>query len=387
MKKFTYKLNKNLIQVTISDCYINLHLNGQTYFATYWGYMEDVEKDLIDAMVFILFYGLGENRLAKYDTRITEVPAFMDSGIALHTLKQRERYGNIIVSFSAGVDSSALLTMLPRHKLFPVFLDRSYDKVYTANQLRMINHMATPLTIPNDFERIRMDYGRPHGFNIGIGYAALLIPLVDKLRARHIVFGSILDDTGFYYKDELRYGFNLRWSRSRQIFDILREIGVALSFPMAGLSEIHTVRRVAESAELSLASSCHVPCNTSCMACYKCFRKQGILGKQLDMTNPAIEKRILQILRKKPLKMASSTVYGIQKARYLHPFFERYHKLDVDFLHRVDMDLARFYNDDQILELMEREFYRMGLCAMTSYDYGCIKIFCDEINEPKLYHE
>ena len=157
-----------------------------------------------------------------------------------------------------------------------------------------------------------------------------------------------------------------RWSCSHNI---------KIKFPLAGYSEVLTTQ-IADSSGIGNFSSCHTfGDNDNCGKCFKCFRKQGIRGNKIDLTNPTNNNRILSILKKQPLKMASSTVWAIQKANYKGKFYEKYYNVDVSWCERVN----KYYNDE------------FGLGTKTDYEFQTeqdlksIEDFVNFINDINTY--
>jgi hypothetical protein len=144
---------------------------------------------------------------------------------------------------------------------------------------------------------------------------------------------------------------------------------------------------VNDSAYKNLACSCHhrIYEPNFCGHCYKCFRKLGTLGQQLDFKDKKIKEFIIHYLKQRPLKMAASTVYGIQKARYNLPEFERYMGVDVSFCDRYNDNLTKQYNTPESYKMMVAKFKEIGIQKQTSKDLENINKFVEFIRNPKLY--
>ncbi len=372
--KYLYQLNKCEVVVKIKANVIEVQLGSERFFAKYPMNMEDVAKDLIDAMIWILFYDYGEfDMIYHKGCKIERQPFYP---------KERKNT-NTVISFSGGIDSTAILNTFPEAQ--PIHLLRSYDATYSQKQMKIVDTLPTAVIIPNDMERIRKLYGKGQGFNVGFGYTCLLMPLIDKLKIKRILFGVVFDDLGFYYGDPFLYNGGLKRTNSTLMFEALKTIGVEVCYPFAGLSEVWTTRIVNDSKYNALATSCHdKSINTACRACFKCFRKQGILGKQIPLNNTVVRNNIEKNLEK-PVKMAASTVYGIQKAGYQGRQFDRFKDIDVSFLDRWNPEITAIYNPSDLCEVISEKMKEYGIKETEPEDAKRIKHFVEAINSEELY--
>lgn len=373
MKQYTYKLILHEVTVNISGPVIDVLIGTEKFYAQYPFDMEDVSKDLIDAMIWILFIDYGEFKIMKYKWGKRDRHPFYP--------KARD-YSNYAISYSGGVDSTAILNAFPEAK--PIHLFREYEPVYSQGQMNIAKNIAT--IIPNDMERIRKLYGKSQGFNIGFGYISLILPLVDKMEINTILFGVIFDDLGFYRGDPFLYSGDLKTTKSLLMFAALKTIGINVNYPFVGLSEVWTTKIINESKYSTLATSCHVKTDGNiCMQCFKCFRKQGILGRQLLMTDKKVSSLVNSILKKKPLKMAASTIYGIQKAGYCGELFDRFLNIDVSFLNRWNPVITSIYNSPGMVQMIKEKMKEYGIEQQTPEDRDRIDKFVIAINNNKLY--
>lgn len=371
MRNILYKLNKCEVEVILDGITIKVRVGTNEFYANYPMNIEDVSKDLIDAMIWILFYDYGEFNAIKYKGRLIDRPPFYP--------KERKNE-NTVISFSGGIDSTAILTSFEGK---PIHLLRDYDWTYSSKQMQIAKNIS--LVIPNDMERIRKLYGKSQGFNIGFGYIALILPLVDKMNIKRILFGVVFDDVGFYFGDPFEYNGEREYTNTSMMIDLLQGIGVDICYPFAGLSEVWTTKIVNESKYSGVATSCHdKSIGNACRACYKCFRKQGILGKKIPINNKII-KYIINKNLEKPVKMAASTIYGIQKAGYQGKQFEKFHDIDVSFLDRWNPKVAKIYNSPEMFLLVSKKMQEYGIEEMTPEDAERIKQFVKSINSQELY--
>jgi hypothetical protein len=361
MKKLSFHFEEKVCVMTVSANVITLSFLGQKFTAKYnfldsESSLADVDDDLFTLMIYVLFYGLEEVTLPKPRRIIQD-------------------FGPPIISYSGGSDSTALLYATGGQ---PVHITRSFDKEYDNRQIKAVLSVGAP-QVHTDFELIRTLYGKTKGFNVGMGYACMFIPLLPLFLTNTIALGWVFDDIGFEYgkvfKHNVTPGEGLLKSRSAKIISALGIYGINITGPLAGYSEVLTTR-IAASSGISLYSSCHTVGNDSaCRKCYKCFRKQAILRDPLNWSDLSVRNYIMRFLQKAPLKMACSTIYAIQYAGYSFPEFKRYVDIDVSFCERVNPVLF----DDLNGVLLP------GIELQTMEDFRAIEKFVERINDPKLY--
>jgi len=369
MKIYTYNLRQNQIVLTLVENKVLLQLKDQIYTSVYPCSIEHVQRTYFDLMIWILFYGFDENVL---DNNGNEIPTSYGTKISTG-------WDKILLSYSGGVDSTALLLMMENLDVTPVYLKRSYDDIYCQNQIEAIKAFNSKI-IETDFELIRKQYGKSHGFNIGIGYCCLLIPLIPILQAKYITFGAIMEGVALSYDTSYKYITRIG-SRFAHIFKVLKNYDIEISLPMAGLSEVHTSRIVEYSSYKYVACSCHVQMDgNKCMKCYKCFRKEAILGRQIEVSDILYKK-----LRIKPLAAAPATIYGIQKAKYQGGLWDRYKSIPTDWVNYYDRILTEQYNPEEICTIITGLFRSYDIGQITALDRESIELFCDCINDDKLY--
>jgi hypothetical protein len=272
--------------------------------------------------------------------------------------------GSHAISYSGGVDSTAVLAAFGG---VPIHIWRSYEPLYDKNQgVACKNVGAVP--IMTDFEKVRILFVGKQGFNIGIGYVSVILPLAYALGIDRLMFGVVWDDVAFYYSKPFVKHKNILKSTFSSVNAVLMPHGFQMEFPLAGYSEV-LAKRLCDSLGVTGVSSCHGDVSP-CMKCYKCFRKQGMDKIKLNDIS-----KIVPLLKKQPLKMAASTIYSIQKAGYKGEPFDRFHELDVSFCERVDVELA----ESCFGVLLD------GFEAQTEKDKENIARFVEAINDPNTY--
>lgn len=384
IKKYEYNFNQGYrVFVEISDNHgensgiiikvINTITGKVNYFsATYGVDIFNMPKDHIDLMVWILFFGYGINpnkqtaNFRNFDLPPGAIPVNpkLDKGVLL--------------SYSGGADSTAALMLLPSK---PIMILKPHNQDYMKFQDKTLAEKLGPEFIVNtDFELIRKKvFNKPEGFNIGIGYISVLIPLLHALKADTISLGVVWDDVAFSYTKELKYVPN-HYGRIDFIKNVLLNYGIKLSFPTAGISEVIT-SNIAEKSGLNY-SSCHYTDKKHCGKCYKCLRKLGFQGKKINFNDPQIKNMMYRIINKKPLKMAASTVFGFQSGKYK---IEKYDQVDVSFCMRYHEDVIRKYNPPEIAEHLMKTLSDMGINPSNEDDKLAIDEFVKIVNKEEFY--
>lgn len=399
-----YFLKKNNIVVTLDNNYFYVKLKDQTYYAKYDFNIEPIPDHYIDLMVYYIFYGFGENKTAKVKSVVknfennpsfgnsyveVDIPYYEDENQVIEDLSffditlYPSLGNNKLLMFSGGYDSTALKVVFP--EAIPIYLDREYDKVYGQNQQKIVTQVGAHKVI-NNIEQIRIQYVGKQGFNNGHGYTSLLIPYLFKYKANKIFAGVIFDDVAFGYPpgQDLKFGKCSINGGSLNPMNWLKRAGVYVEFPLAGTSELLTCKIVNSSPYKNTVSSCHVPTSKKyCGKCYKCLRKLAFIGKPTEIQSQAIitgEKAI----QKRPLKMAVSTVYGVQLIPTDNKVFRILKDFDVSFLDRFNEWYTLCFSSTETLEELKSSFKDLNIKPMTPSDSLKIKQFVHELNN-KLY--
>jgi hypothetical protein len=379
MRVIRYQLNE-LVTVLLNGQALALKLRGKAFRAKFHCDIEDAPAERVDLMVWLSLFGMGINhREAGLD-----VPEFWLTGRRVQGAGGK----GAVLGYSAGADSTAALAL--RAYSTPVMLRRTYCPEYQKSQYRIALKIGAQV-VGTNFELIRKEVtGKPHGFNIGIGYAGLLALCAHRFDANEITLGVVWDDLSFFYGDPFVY--NSTTCRTSRIMDIMRAAGIDLSYPTAGISEALTTTIASESA--FPVSSCHGSANgesgevvragkNACGACYKCLRKFGIAGERISDENAA--RLWAKIMLKRPIKMAASTIYGIQRGKYAQPYFDRYKDIDVTFCDRYSQEYLRAFCSARTAAIVEQDLMRRGIKPQSQADAIRIARFVDVINDPKLY--
>ena len=315
--KIKLRVSKNTIYITVKD---------KEFYAAYPFDMEETPNDLLEALVYVLFVGLEDVPIPQ---------------------KEKNRDGDqVILSFSGGADSLAAHELIPS---IPIYLHRDYLPDYGLSQQDIIKNTRS-VVINNNMELIRKLYDKPHGFNWGYGYASLILPLMDRYNATHIIFG-----TGYMRNVD---------KKNRHHYDALRNIGIHISNPTGCIYEVLTSKIASYSKHGMMASSCHHTYKKICGSCLKCLRKQGFAGKKITLTNKLVTALDNPNIFK---KIGVPLVYALQKVDY--GYDNDILKSDVSFAERYDHKRLLTCVHPELQSTMLNSFRKFSITPMTTEDY------------------
>lgn len=396
-----YNLKKSNVTVTLDKNYFYVGLNNQTYYAKYDFNIENIPTHHVDLMIYYIFYGFGENKVAQVKTHTynfgelsptlgnkyveVEIPPYEEDNQIIDnpTLHPNPLFppqgDNKIIMYSGGYDSTAVKVLFPEAPA--IYLHRDYNEQYAANQQKALK-LAKAHIVTNNIEQLRTQYvpGRP-GFNTGNGYTSLLIPYLTKYKANEILCGAVFDDVAFNHnKSSGKVSMPGVSGTGRSLNSMFwtKRAGINLSYSIAGLSEVWTSKLVNDSKYTSAASSCHTKIEKNyCGKCYKCLRKLPIINKADQVQSEAIilGKKAFQT---KPLKMAVSTVYGVQKLN--NELSNVVNKIDVSFLDRYSEWHTALFSNPNTLQIMKEKYAQHNILPMESKDYQKLNIALNQIN-------
>ncbi|MFL2948770.1 MAG: DUF6395 domain-containing protein [Candidatus Poseidoniaceae archaeon] len=216
------------------------------------------------------------------------------------------------LSFSAGTDSTAAAAVLPESTLLG-YHRRSFQSMLDhRNADRLITHFKESgdrevISIPSNHELIRTQFGKPVGFSSDFACASHLILLADHLGIGAIGFGMPLDNTflwkGRKFRDFSTTHYFKYWTRR------FSQAGLDLLFPIASISEAGALMVVKQTPWLPSLNSCMRGDGvTGCGRCWKCFHKNGPLGRSFDVNS----KEIQTYLQRRPMPTATHALWALQ---------------------------------------------------------------------------
>ena len=227
-------------------------------------------------------------------------------------VERRASGQNYSLSFSGGVDSTAAMILMPQDTIL------SYHE---RNFTSMLNHSLPHSTfaaikertgrkvlcIPSNHEKIRTYHGKPNGFSTDHAAGVHLILLSDFLNLNGIAFGTPVDNTwlkkGLNFREFSSSDYWLYWSSK---FD---KAGLSYDLVINHLTEGGTLEICRQSMFRDVVNSCLRGKNLRwCGICWKCFHKNGPLGRTFDPNS----KEIITFLNKSPLRSGVHALWAVK---------------------------------------------------------------------------
>lgn len=221
------------------------------------------------------------------------ISTYLAKQVSLHTpytigpindsLKQRIPSPNSVpgLSFSAGVDSTAALALMPKSTVI-VFLDRSLDGINVKPKKSLYRNDAalracrllseqgrTVYQIKSGMEFLRQPIGFPTDLAVGIP----VVLLAEHENIDSVAYGTIMESAyRVGHKNFQDYQKRVHFTRWHSIF---HACGLSLNMVVAGISEVGTQIISSNCEHQEICRSCiRGTATTSCLNCWKCFRKK-----------------------------------------------------------------------------------------------------------------
>ena len=239
------------------------------------------------------------------------------------TLEAGRRKGvNYALSYSAGTDSSAAMQLMPEDTILG-YHERNFTSMLKHdNAHRMIHHLRETrdvLIVKSNHEHLRKLRGKQTGFSTSYAAGVHLVLLADFLNLRGIAFGTPIENTwlkkGLNFRDFANSG-HLKFWRNR-----FAEANLELILPINMISEAGAMKICKESSFIDFMNSCMRGNGvTGCGRCWKCFHKNGPLGRKYDIESHEIS----TFLQKRPLRSGMHAVWAakVMNLQHLLPDFE-----------------------------------------------------------------
>lgn len=279
------------------------------------------------------------------------------------------------LAFSGGVDSTAVLALLPPTTV-PVFLDRPlrgkslYDKDAAKKSCQEISRLGYDVQIIQcDLEYMR----QPVGFPVDVANAVPAILMADYLNLDSIAFGTIMESSyGIGHKSFRDYPNGNHYTHLGGMF---ASAGIPFNLPVAGISEIGTSIIVSKSPSGFVAQSCmRGVWKHPCLNCWKCFRKQildcAISGEELNhdsLENLFANREALRFVSAIPIKHENVLTWATNRLNIDYQLFEHLktrvegHERSYDWMEKwfsKSIDLVpvkyRDYVENKILTYIEK---------------------------------
>ena len=216
------------------------------------------------------------------------------------------------LSYSGGVDSTAAMLLLPEDTLLAY-----HERNFTSMLSHSLPHSTfdaieertgrSVLCVPSNHEKIRTHHDLQTGFSTANAACVHLILLADHLDLRSISFGTVIENTwlkkGMKYRD---FSTSQYWSYWPKQFE---KAGLSYVLPINHISEAGALKICNESMFSDVVNSCLRGTEQRwCGKCWKCFHKNGPLGREIDPTS----KEISIFLNKKPLRTAQHALWALK---------------------------------------------------------------------------
>lgn len=217
------------------------------------------------------------------------------------------------LAFSAGVDSTAAMCLMPDRTLLFYHERSGIETIMNhENANRFINHLIEEegrpvIRVKSNHEISRTIGGKRPGFTTDYACAVHVILLADHYDLDSLATGMPLENSFLFHGQKFRdFKETYFWKKHSELFE---SIGLPIYQPVMGCSELVNRQITDLFGYGELAQSClRATAGKNCGQCWKCFRKNTLIGKPFTMSN-----EISTFLNKKPLKMAAATIYSIQK--------------------------------------------------------------------------
>jgi len=227
--------------------------------------------------------------------------------------KPRSRGSKKALAFSGGVDSTAAAILLPNDTIlsyhrrnFPSMLNHGLAERQFPVWEKSFNRKI--LQIPSNHELLRTNLGKNIGFSTDFAAGVHLILLADLLDLGTIGFGTPLDNTwlskGRTYR---KFSESKYWEKWKSSF---LHSGLNLEFPINHISEAGALIICENSGFIDSINSC-LRGNSieGCGRCWKCFHKNGPLGRKVVFESKEIQTFISTI----PLRTGQHALWAIKK--------------------------------------------------------------------------
>jgi len=218
----------------------------------------------------------------------------------------------VALSYSGGIDSTAAALLLPQdtflsyhRRSFPSSLNHGLpDRLFRKWEEQ---HGRTVSQIPSNHELIRTSIDLPVGFSSDFAAGVHLILLSDTLDIGTLAFGTPIDNTwlkkGSRFRDFSEASYWTRWKKH------FAHAGLHLEFPINHISEAGALKICNNSRFSECINSClRGNGDTECGKCWKCFNKNGPLGRKIDFESTEIQK----FLHRYPMPTAMHALWAIQ---------------------------------------------------------------------------
>jgi len=243
-----------------------------------------------------------------------------EQGMRNVTSSRRQPGEKIALSYSAGIDSTAAFLLLPEDTILG-YHERDFpSKLKHGNAKRTIAFVEKTLKrpvycIPSNHELISKNYGKPVGFSTDYASGIHLILLADQFDLGYLAFGTVVENTWLDKGVKFRnFAESWHWKYWSKRFS---HAGLSLELPINHLTEACAIRVCQASPIVDVVNSCLRDDDKGCGECWKCFHKNGPLGRKINPTSDEITRK----LRTRPLRSGMHAIWALksQKLESLAP--------------------------------------------------------------------
>jgi hypothetical protein len=272
--------------------------------------------------------------LDKTDHSLLELAAELILGPWVKSSKKpfssKRNYGTkYSLSFSAGTDSTAAMLLMPEDTVLG-YHQRDFDSMVDhRNALNLIDYVKKErdvIIVKSNHEKIRTHYDKPNGFSTDYAAGVHLILLADYLNLKGVAFGLVIEngwlEKGAKYRNFAESSHWKYWSKR------FNEAGLHLVLSVNMVSEAGCMK-ICHSNKISqyLNSCMRGNGETGCGKCWKCFNKNGPIGRSIDCSSFEIS----TFLKKRPLRTAMHALWAIKQMNLEHLVPDLEHLLQHDF--------------------------------------------------------
>ena len=260
------------------------------------------------------------------------------------------------LAFSGGADSTAAMCLMPERTVLFYGERDGFDTILKHdNAHRFFEHLEKTsgrkvIKIKSNHELIRTQHGKRPGFSTDYACAVGAILCADLYDLDSIGTGMPLENSYLFHGQKYReFSTSWFWEHYSPLFE---KLGLPIYQPVSGCSEIVNAIIVERYGFEDYAQSClRATAGSVCGACWKCFRKNTLNGFEFILS-----KEIETFLEKRPLKMAVSTLYMLQKIKGTSIFDEIIGKYpDLSEMLEVDLEWLEKHNPNA-LDLLPSQY-------------------------------
>jgi hypothetical protein len=236
---------------------------------------------------------------------------------------------NYSLSYSAGTDSTAAMLLMPQNTILGYHQRDYHSMIDHRNALKLIDHINKErdvVIIKSNHELIRSNYGKSNGFSTDYAAGVHLVLLADYLDLKGIAFGLVIENgwlkKGAKYRNFAETRHWKYWSKR------FNDAGLHLVLPVNMISEAGCMK-ICHSNDIGqyLNSCMRGNGETGCGKCWKCFHKNGPIGREIDCSSHEIS----IYLQKRPLRTAMHALWAIKIMNIEHLVPDLKTQLEQDF--------------------------------------------------------